>query len=210
DPAATIPDPAPAPNGGTITGTSGNDRLYGTSEDDVIRGGAGNDKIKGSAGNDVLTGCPGYDMFGFTAPLDEKTNVYTITDFNPEQDTIDLSNKVFTKLGAANRTMNSAFFTIGDRAKDWNDYIIYNPKTGGLFYDADGSGPGAAVKFAQLSPNLKMTASDFYIINEEFEGEAPAPAPSGRTIAGTSGNDRLYGTSGDDVIRGGAGNDKIK
>ncbi|MGO4574274.1 calcium-binding protein, partial [Microvirga sp. 2TAF3] len=56
------------------------------------------------------------------------------------------------------------FFTIGDKAKDKDDYLIYNKKTGVLSYDADGSGKGTAVEIAKLSKNLKMTAADFFVI----------------------------------------------
>jgi hypothetical protein len=33
-----------------------------------------------------------------------------------------------------------------------------------LYYDADGSGSGAAVQFATLKKNLKMTYKDLFII----------------------------------------------
>jgi len=158
------PTPTPTPVSNTINGTSANDRLNGTSGADTIKGLGGNDKIKGGAGNDILTGGSGYDMFGFTTALNAKTNVDKITDFNPAHDTIDLDNAIFTKLGSANRSMPSSFFRIGDKALDSNDYIVYNSKTGGLYYDADGSGSGAAIQFASVSAGLKMTAADFYII----------------------------------------------
>ena len=45
-----------------------------------------------------------------------------------------------------------------------SDRIIYETDTGKLFYDADGSGENPAVQIAKLSPNLKLTASDFWII----------------------------------------------
>jgi hypothetical protein len=33
-----------------------------------------------------------------------------------------------------------------------------------LSYDADGSGSGAAVQFATLKANLKLTCKDFFIV----------------------------------------------
>ena len=60
--------------------------------------------------------------------------------------------------------MNKAFFTIGAKAKDANDYLVYNKSKGVLYYDIDGSGGKAAVEIATLKKNLKMTYKDFFII----------------------------------------------
>ena len=68
-------------------------------------------------------------------------NLDTISDFSVKDDTLQLDNAVFKKLGKAGK-LNKAYFTIGDKAKDKNDYIVYDKKTGILSYDADGSGCG--------------------------------------------------------------------
>ena len=60
--------------------------------------------------------------------------------------------------------MSKSFFTIGDKAKDSNDYIVYNKNKGVLFYDADGSGTGAAVQFAAINKKLKMTYNDSFVV----------------------------------------------
>ncbi|MGO4706153.1 hypothetical protein AB4072_10335 [Microvirga sp. 2MCAF38] len=68
----------------------------------------------------------------------------------------------FKKLGSKGSESKPAllkknFFIIGPEAKDANDYIIYDNKKGILYYDADGSGSGAAVQIATLPKKLKMT-----------------------------------------------------
>ncbi len=42
--------------------------------------------------------------------------------------------------------------------------IIYNSANGGLFFDADGNGAKAAVKFAILAVGLNLTSQDFVVI----------------------------------------------
>ena len=42
--------------------------------------------------------------------------------------------------------------------------MIYNKKTGALFYDQDGNGSHGAIQFATLSKNLKLTHKDFFVV----------------------------------------------
>jgi Ca2+-binding RTX toxin-like protein len=85
----------------------------------------------------------------------------TITDFNVLDDTIQLENAIFTKLTSTGRLNAGNFVT--DRPRDSNDYIIYNSKTGGLSYDADGNGAAAAVQIAVLGTGLALTNADFIV-----------------------------------------------
>ncbi|MCF7986261.1 MAG: hypothetical protein K9L60_01735 [Methylovulum sp.] len=43
-------------------------------------------------------------------------------------------------------------------------YIVYNPMTGTVTYDSDGSGAGQGVQIAQLGVNLLLTNADFVVI----------------------------------------------
>jgi Ca2+-binding RTX toxin-like protein len=145
-------------NNDKITGDGQDNDLYGNGGNDTIVGGAGNDWISGFTGNDTLTGGTGSDTFAFGGGL--KKNVDTITDFVVADDQIALSKAIFSKFAQV-EAVASGNFVIGTKAKDKNDHLIYDSKSGKLFYDADGSGKAAAVQIAQLDKNLKMTFADF-------------------------------------------------
>jgi Ca2+-binding RTX toxin-like protein len=144
------------------------EKVAGTATSDVIVGGGGRDAIAGGLGKDILTGGNGKDTFVFSTKLNKKTNVDKITDFKVKDDTIKLDNSIFKKLGKGSDKkpgkLDKDFFTIGSKAQDANDYLIYDKKKGTLSYDADGSGKGAAVLFATMAKNLKMTEKDFLIV----------------------------------------------
>jgi hypothetical protein len=145
----------------TITGDSDADILKGTSGSDLIDGKGGNDTVCAKNGSDILSGSSDGDAFVFdTKP--GSTNVDTILDFNPDEDTIRLNDSVLTMLEQG--TLSADNFMIGDSAKDSNDYIIYNDKTGALSYDADGEGVAAAVQFGTIDNLAKLAASHFVVI----------------------------------------------
>ncbi len=143
--------------------------LSGNSLANTIVGNSGNNRITGGAGSDTLSGGDGSDAFVFNTKPNKNTNLDKITDFNVKADSIWLDNKVFTKLGkkgseTSPAKLNKAFFTVGSKAKDKNDYLVYDKKKGILYYDADGSGKGKAVEIASLKKGLKMTAADFFVV----------------------------------------------
>jgi Ca2+-binding RTX toxin-like protein len=150
-----------------LYGSNFNDILKGTTGINTIRGYDGDDAIFGYGGNDILTGGNGADIFVFNTTLNATSNVDTITDFVAVDDTINLENAVFAKLTTTG-TLSASNFVANSTgtAGDSNDYIIYNTTTGALYYDADGSGSGAAVQFAILgtSSHPTITNADFVII----------------------------------------------
>jgi Ca2+-binding RTX toxin-like protein len=136
--------------------------LKGNTLNNVITGGTGADKISGNTGMDVLSGGKGKDAFVFDTTL-RTTNRDRVTDFNAKDDMIHLDNAIFKKLGGTGK-LKKAFFTVGPKATDAKDHIVFNSKTGALYYDADGNGKGAAILFATLSKGLTLTQDDFLVI----------------------------------------------
>ena len=140
---------------------SSNDNLFGDGGNDSLWGGGGDDVLDGGADADVMRGGSGKDFFVFSTVLGA-ANVDSILDFNVADDTMRLDHTIFTALGVGALTA-SAFKDNALAPRDADDHIIYNSDTGSLFYDADGLGGAAAVKFASLLPGLALTAADFVV-----------------------------------------------
>jgi Ca2+-binding RTX toxin-like protein len=136
--------------------------LTGNELANSVLGNNGANVLNGGLGSDVLVGYGGADTFAFTTALGAN-NVDTVADFVHGTDKIALDDAVFTAIGGLG-ALNANAFVTGTAAVDADDRIIYDAETGQLFYDADGSGSGAAILFAQLSGSLSLTASDFQVI----------------------------------------------
>ncbi|HSV71345.1 MAG TPA: calcium-binding protein [Methylibium sp.] len=146
-----------------INGSGTSNALAGLGGNDTIVGAAGADSLDGGAGNDTLTGGVGADVFQFSSALDAATNVDSITDFNRATDRFDLDDAVFAGIGPVGQLAASAL-RLGGAAVDADDRVIYDTATGNLSYDADGSGAGAAVLFATLTPGTIATIVDFFVV----------------------------------------------
>ncbi|MBY3259867.1 hypothetical protein HFO09_09015 [Rhizobium laguerreae] len=160
--------------GGNFTGTGNalNNTISGGGGSDDLNGGGGNDVIVGGVGNDFFTGGAGADQFHFNAPL-STAGVDTITDFvsrsaNPGvRDRIVLSNsaEMFSQL--QDGTLSNAAFAVanGGQAQDSSDRIVYDPTTGWLTYDENGSAAGGSpIHFATLQPGLTLQGADFLVV----------------------------------------------
>jgi hypothetical protein len=168
------PEPKPKPEvGKVLKGTNDKNTIKGTNGNDTIEALRGNDTINGKSGNDKLTGGTGTDTFVFDTALaaaseNRSFNFDRIVDYNVKNDRIYLDNAVFTKLvsgsGSKPAQLKKEFFVAGSKAKDKNDYIVYNKKTGVLSYDNDGSGSKLAIEFAQVTKGLTLTHKDIFII----------------------------------------------
>jgi Ca2+-binding RTX toxin-like protein len=149
----------------TITGNGFANTLNGFTGNDRLTGAAGSDTLVGGKGVDTLSGGLNNDFFVFNTPL-SAANRDVITDFANaagNNDTFRVENAIFSKLGAAG-ALKGAFFHAGASAADANDFVVYNKATGSLFYDADGSGAGAAIQFATVTAKPTLTAGDFVVI----------------------------------------------
>jgi Ca2+-binding RTX toxin-like protein len=150
-----------------VIGDGFNDRLSGGAAAETLNGGGGNDTIDGRGGNDALTGGLGADAFVFdTTP--GTGNAELVTDFVSATDKLSFDNAVFTALGAdGNFVAGDARFAAGagfTSGRDASDRLVYNTTLGQLFYDADGSGAGAAQLVATFQGHPAITPTDITVI----------------------------------------------
>jgi Ca2+-binding RTX toxin-like protein len=149
-----------------ITGGGFADSMVGNAVANALHGRAGNDTLQGGGGNDTLNGGAGSDSFVFAES--GGANSDRVEGFASGSDEVALENAAFTALGAAGdfaagdgRFWAAAGATAGH---DANDRVVYNTSTGNLYYDADGSGAGAAQLIATLAGNPALAAGDITVI----------------------------------------------
>lgn len=148
------------PGGGTMSGGLGNDQLWGWLGNETLKGGLGNDLLSGGDGVDTLFGGKGRDAF----VISDLASIDRIADFAPKADMIAFGSTDFAKLGTG--SLSRAEFVVGRNAKTAAQQVIYNDKTGALYYDADGSGANAKVQIATLDPHLDLSARHFFMTGE--------------------------------------------
>ena len=142
----------------TIKGSSGNDTLYGFIGRDKLVGGAGNDSLFGGKGKDMLIGGKGADWLDggkgkdkFVFKADPATGIDTVVSFE-KGEALHFKKKFFAGLDKG--ALDDAQFTLGTGATSADHRIIYDPASGALWHDADGSGPIAQIQVAALPGNL--------------------------------------------------------
>ena len=115
-----------------------------------------------------LQGGAGADRFQFGANLNAAIHVDTQRDFVSGTDRIVLDDDVLRSFSASAsiRPGDGQFVTGAGSvtATDANDFLLYDTSTGVLYYDRDGSGPAAALKFAVLEGAPALVAADFLIV----------------------------------------------
>ncbi|MBM1169814.1 calcium-binding protein [Microvirga arabica] len=152
----------------SLTGSNTANEIVGHVGRTTIKAGSGNDKIYGGLGNDSLWGQSGRDIFVFDTRPNKSTNVDRVYDFRSKDDSIYLDNKYFTNLGSGTATKPKKFkadmFVAGKTAQDAEDRIVYDRKTGALYYDQDGTGSKAQVKIATIGNKAKLSYHDFFVV----------------------------------------------
>lgn len=156
-----------------------NEYVRGDKTNEVIFGGRGNDTLNGSGGSDILKGGRGKDAFVFDDIPDPAKSgkgggsssgeADTIKDFTPRDDSLWFDHNQFTALNMTGSEshpvrIGRGKIVFGSNAKDSDDVLIYHRPTGKLYYDADGSGPGAKVLLATLVNHPELTRADFYVV----------------------------------------------
>lgn len=146
----------------TVLGGGGNDRLEGGTGNDSVAGSIGNDTLFGGVGNDTLAGGDNNDTFVFNTALNAATNVDRLTDYNYVNDVMRLDDAAFVGIGALG-ALGQARFTQAANASTDDHRIIYDKPAGRLYFDADGSDPGAKILFAILNPGTTLNHADFVV-----------------------------------------------
>lgn len=144
-----------------IKGDSKANSIMSLGGKDTIDGGGGNDKIWSGLGNDTVTGGAGKDLFVFYEYGPKYKD--KITDFKSGQDKIVLIANPFDALPIGK--VKAGNFVLGTAAKDANDFIIYDKKTGAVYYDDDGLGGVGTGPIAVLSNSPNLKASDFIVVS---------------------------------------------
>jgi Ca2+-binding RTX toxin-like protein len=144
-----------------LRGLDGDDALFGGVGRDKLNGGQGSDVLVGGQGNNVLKGGGGSDFFVFDWTL-QKDRFSTIKDFKPGEDVLALDHDHFAGLGAGD--LPDGMLRIGAKAKDADDRIIYNDKTGKVSFDVDGKGGAGAIHFATIDKKLDLQADDILLV----------------------------------------------
>ncbi len=147
-----------------LAGSAFSDRLTGDAVRNRLEGGAGNDLLDGGAGADVLAGGTGRDAFLFSTALGGG-NVDRLTDFDPVRDTIQLDSAIFSTFRTPGPLSRGHFRDLASGSAERSDRILYESRSGALYYDADGATVGhGAVKIAVLANKADLSAADFLIV----------------------------------------------
>jgi Ca2+-binding RTX toxin-like protein len=129
--------------------TQGDNVFDGRGGNDTLNGAVGKDMLIGGTGKDKLTGGADADQFVFNAKLGS-ANIDKIVDFVHGVDEIALDDAIFRALGTSFEKNEFVARADGHTATKTSQHIIYDKSEGSLWYDVDGKGGKAAVKFAQL------------------------------------------------------------
>ncbi|WAL58601.1 calcium-binding protein [Thermocoleostomius sinensis] len=146
-----------------LDGGPGNDVLIGGPGRDVLVGGEGDDRLQGGPGKDLLTGGLGKDSFRFekgSTGSKKRKRVDVITDFNPQEDTIELDRRLLKGQVNLGELKDEHFKSVRKIRNDIDAKIIYERRSGLLYFNPE---KGPTIILMQLDKNLKITAANFEV-----------------------------------------------
>lgn len=149
----------------TITAGEGDDTIVGGAGEDTIDAGDGDNSITGGAGGDTLTGGAGIDTYVFAAVGDSQgVNVDTITNFDADDDIIDLS-AVAIGAGSYNGEANGYGAVLTSLTGDaTNTEAVLDTSTNTLYVDVNADGQLDSNDMAiQLTGISDLTEADNFV-----------------------------------------------
>ena len=138
--------------------------LTGNTLDNIIIGNNGVNVLDGGLGNDTLYGLGGAaDYFTFSTVANTAANSDVIADWTSGGDLIFLDNAAFTGMApgflAASAFLSGADLTAAATAAQ---RVVVNTTNGDLWWDQDGVGGIASVRFANIGAGHSIVNYDFY------------------------------------------------
>ena len=190
----------------TLEGGAGDDTLAGGKGKDTLVGGEGDDILKGGGGDDTLTGGAGADTF---VQSFNRIGSDTITDFDPSQDTINL-----TGFGGIENVSRLSVTEVDGgtviSAGEGNTLLLEGVTpdqlgVGNVTIDGEALSPGTS------GSDLSSVIGDLTGVSDEAPADVTLQGRGGSdTLEGGAGDDTLSGGAGDDTLDGGAGDDILK
>jgi Ca2+-binding RTX toxin-like protein len=128
----------------------------------TVIGNSGRNILDGGLGSDTLSGEGGGDTFRFSTALGT-SNVDKILVFDHAADTIQLDDAIFAALGTG--ALGAGAFNTGTVATQADDRILFDTASKSLYYDADGVGGVAAIRFATIATLTgTLDHTDFFVV----------------------------------------------
>jgi hypothetical protein len=148
----------------TLIAGAGADSITGLAGNDALNGGTGNDTLVGGLGDDQLTGGDGQDLFVFESAIKNGGDVDTVTDFVSGSDKIALAGSIFTALRGDTDLSDNLWLTTSTSPATARSNLVFDPQSGVLSFDPDGSGPASSIAICTLVGVTKLVASDLVMV----------------------------------------------
>jgi Ca2+-binding RTX toxin-like protein len=143
-----------------LTGDANSNILVGGIKADVLNGGGNFDLLRGGLGADTMTGGTSGDYFQYTTATEGGD---TITAWE-SGDKFTFARAAFGNLAGANvAAANFRSVASGHAASTTSQKFIFDQATDQLWYDADGSGAGAAIFIADITTNYNLLNTDLLL-----------------------------------------------